>query len=345
MPVLLLKYKNVFPTELLYKVYYKSMVKGKKQMSKSQTQKFITTNGDQLLFLKDFFTLRVAKRRVIKTQKVIRGFITRIKTKKLKAVRHIQVIYKYKKNYKPITKRQILSSKIYMMKIEENDLVKQEEIENKAKLLVIQTAYDKKLVEAKANYLVKVIEFCKEKEIIKCSDDEKTITITPDKLLNLFEGHYHHDIQKDFVPIPYELMATTTTETLKKITSSKIKKAPRKQNQKTSPVARSKKGTPENWQSCDDITGCMARHINGGHRRCMAITSSGEALCVKCKKSYDKPGNKKLRDGWWGVIGENCNNAKGFTTKHAEWSAKQYFSSGNFQDNRPAWVKAQYPLE
>jgi hypothetical protein len=102
---------------------------------------------------------------------------------------------------------------------------------------------------------------------------------------------------------------------------------------------------PANFMICEDTPGCMARIIAGGHRRCNNITEDGEALCNKCIKSYYKPSNKKLRDGWWGVYGEGCNNADGYTAKHREWSRKQYFWVGPFTDNRPAWVQEKYPLQ
>ena len=104
--------------------------------------------------------------------------------------------------------------------------------------------------------------------------------------------------------------------------------------------------TPDNHDVCkEDI--CMARKYHGSKVNCQCPNeSNGLGLCMRHLKQYNKPGNKKLRDGWWGVMGPESNNYNSYSVGHEIWSKRQYFWRGDtIIDNRPEYVRKQYPLE
>jgi hypothetical protein len=104
--------------------------------------------------------------------------------------------------------------------------------------------------------------------------------------------------------------------------------------------------TPDNHDVCkEDI--CMARKYHGSKMNCQCPNeSNGLGLCMRHLKQYNKPGNKKLRDGWWGVMGPESNNYNSYSVGHEIWSKRQYFWKGDtIIDNRPEYVRKEYPLE
>ena len=105
------------------------------------------------------------------------------------------------------------------------------------------------------------------------------------------------------------------------------------------------KYVPENHNVCKEGF-CMARsYINSKiNRQCLKESNYG--LCVKHLNQYNKSGNKKLRCGWWGVLGPESNNYKDYSEGHAKWSKRQYFWEGTtIIDNRPEYARKEYPLD
>ena len=91
---------------------------------------------------------------------------------------------------------------------------------------------------------------------------------------------------------------------------------------------------------------CMARHYHSSNMHYQCPNESNGGLCMKHLKQYNKPKNKKLRNGWWGVIGPESNNYDSYSVAHEIWSKRQYFWKGDtIIDNRPEYVRKVYPLE
>jgi len=211
-----------------------------------------------------------------------------------------------------------------------------------------QVSDGEQVLEEKEIYHQKVIDYCIEKEIIKQDEETEIITITKDIFLSLFTYYTYRD--KGNIPqIPddliqkYKIVSPPPKRIVKKKTEAKGTKE--KGIKPERPKFIMYPEAPTDFKICQDIEGCMSRQVQGGHRRCMKHTEKGNALCCQCEVKYKKEGNKKLRDGWWGVIGNESNNYKGYTARHENWSEKQYFFQGEFEDNRPLWVKNKYPLE
>ena len=132
-------------------------------------------------------------------------------------------------------------------------------------------------------------------------------------------------------------------EQQKKINSYKIPQQPVK-------APKPHEIPPEDWATCVDcnVGGCMGRIVKGAntqHSRCGKACKEGEALCKTHTLQYNKEGNKKLRNGWYGVYGAGCINADDYGKIHQEWAYTRYFWAGEYRDIRPAWVQEKYPLQ
>jgi len=104
------------------------------------------------------------------------------------------------------------------------------------------------------------------------------------------------------------------------------------------------KYVPKNHNVCKEGI-CMARLYTNSKLHSQCPRESNYGLCVKHFNQYNKPGNNKLRDGWWGVLGPESNNYKVYGKAHEKWSKRQYFWEGTtIIDNRPEYVRKEYPL-
>jgi len=105
------------------------------------------------------------------------------------------------------------------------------------------------------------------------------------------------------------------------------------------------KYVPENHTVCKEGF-CMARYYTNSRIVNQCPRESNYGLCTKHYNQYNKPGNKRLRDGWWGVQGPESNNYNAYSENHAKWSKRQYFWEGTtIIDNRPEYVRKEYPLD
>ena len=105
------------------------------------------------------------------------------------------------------------------------------------------------------------------------------------------------------------------------------------------------KYVPDNHTVCKEGF-CMARSYINSKRMNQCTRESNYGLCTKHYNQYNKPGNKRLRCGWWGVQGPESNNYKDYGEGHAKWSKRQYFWDGlTIIDYRPEYARKEYPLD
>jgi hypothetical protein len=82
---------------------------------------------------------------------------------------------------------------------------------------------------------------------------------------------------------------------------------------------------------------CLARDRNS------YCGYSGGWLCEKHLPVYQK--HKKMRNGWFGCLGDNCCEKEAYGSKHSKWIENKPYYQMDTADNRPEECKKLYPIE